>query len=39
MKRKYGLKEIFPNLLDQVKRKLTMTQETEASNWPSTLLI
>ena len=33
------LKEIFPNLSDQMKRKLIMSQETAASNWLSALPI
>ena len=33
------LKEILPNFSDQMKRKLTMTQETGASNWLSALPI
>ena len=33
------LKEILPNLSDQMKRKLTMVQETGASNWLSALPI
>ena len=33
------LKEILPNLSDQMKRKLTMAQEIGASNWLSALPI
>ena len=33
------LKEILPNLSDQMKRKLTLAQETGASNWLSALPI
>ena len=33
------LKEILPNLSNQMKRKLTMAQETGASNWQSSLPI
>ena len=33
------LKDIWPNLSDQMKRKLTLTQETGASNWLSALPI
>ena len=41
LKAKYQncLKEILPNLSDQMKRKLTLAQETGASNWLSALPI
>ena len=34
-----GLKEIFPNLSDQMEQKLIMEQETGVSNWVRALLI